>query len=65
MKDNISISAYELYRQSIERMPVHIYWKDKNFQYINCNLLQANDVILLMRLLAKLTMIFLIRVQRM
>lgn len=44
MNKNASSSDFSgLYKQAIERMPVHIYWKDKNFQYLSCNLLQAHD----------------------
>ena len=38
-----TLQQFELYRQTVEKMPVHIYWKDKNFQYINCNLQHAKN----------------------
>lgn len=38
-----TLNQFELYRQTVERMPVHIYWKDKNFRYINCNLQHAKN----------------------
>lgn len=33
----------EFYMQTIQSMPVHIYWKDENFKYLGCNELQAFD----------------------
>ena len=41
--DNSAFDYFELYKQTIEKMPVHIYWKDSNFRYLSCNVLQATD----------------------
>lgn len=35
---------FELYKQTCERLHAHVYWKDKNCQYIGCNGLQAIDL---------------------
>ncbi|ARG96918.1 PAS domain-containing sensor histidine kinase [Legionella micdadei] len=37
------LKQFDLYRQIIERMPVHIYWKDNQFRYLACNELQARS----------------------
>ena len=39
----ISEPRFDLYSQFIERLSLHIYLKDKSFQYINCNELQAKN----------------------
>lgn len=36
-KQRVMKKRFDLYSQIIERMPVHIYWKDKHFNYIDCN----------------------------
>lgn len=36
-KQRIMKKRFDLYSQVIERMPAHIYWKDKSFNYIDCN----------------------------
>jgi two-component system aerobic respiration control sensor histidine kinase ArcB len=41
--DDQSLNEIELYRQTIEKMPLHIYWKDKDFRYVSCNLLHAKN----------------------
>ncbi|WP_347252000.1 hypothetical protein [Legionella sp.] len=38
------LKQFDLYKQIIERMPVHIYWKDNQFRYLACNELQARNV---------------------
>ncbi|MCX7114517.1 MAG: PAS domain-containing protein [Gammaproteobacteria bacterium] len=43
MKDDDHIE-FELYKQMIEKMPIHIYCKDKHLKYLNCNLSQATDL---------------------
>lgn len=35
---------FKIYQQTVYKMPVHIYWKDTNYCYTDCNLLQAQDL---------------------
>ena len=34
-----------LYKQLIEQMPIHIYWKDNQFRYLGCNPIQAENAL--------------------
>ena len=34
----------DLYKQTINKMPVHFYWKDLDFRYIDCNELYAKKL---------------------
>ena len=43
-KDCTNIDHTDLYKQMIETIPVHIYWKNLKFEYLLCNLLQAKNV---------------------
>lgn len=38
------MKQFDLYKQTIHKMPVHFYWKDLQFRYIECNELYANTV---------------------
>ncbi len=38
------LNQFDIYKQTLERMPVHVYWKSMNFEYLDCNLLQAADL---------------------
>lgn len=46
MKNNDiqNLNLSDLYKQMIETIPVHIYWKNLNFEYLHCNLLHAQFV---------------------
>ena len=35
---------FDLYKQIIERMPIHMYWKDNQFRYLGCNTQQARNL---------------------
>ncbi|BCA94851.1 hypothetical protein TUM19329_12120 [Legionella antarctica] len=43
-KDFYNFSQADLYKQMIESTPVHMYWKNLNFEYLLCNLLQAKNL---------------------
>ncbi len=43
-KSQIAFNPLELLGQVFEKMPVHFYFKNTNFEYIACNLLQAQNV---------------------
>jgi two-component system aerobic respiration control sensor histidine kinase ArcB len=43
-KDCCNLSQTDLYKQMIETIPVHIYWKNLEFEYLHCNLLQAKNI---------------------
>lgn len=41
--DSLTINKNELYQQTISMMPINIYWKDINLNYIGCNMSQARN----------------------
>ena len=42
-KTNRKLGQNEFFFQIVEEFPVHIYWKDVEYRYQYCNLLQAQD----------------------
>lgn len=43
-KDLPLFNLSDLYNQILERMPVHVYSKNTNFEYLACNPFQARNV---------------------
>lgn len=43
LENDALLKQFDLYKQIIEQMPVQIYWKDNQFRYLACNVLQAKN----------------------